>query len=81
MHPESYQAAENLLKRFSLKEAEVKANGQILKQSIQNEDVQLAELAGDCGVGTPTLEDIIVFLNKFFQLVPEKSKIYLCRAG
>ncbi|TDI99477.1 MAG: RNA-binding transcriptional accessory protein [Caldithrix sp.] len=64
VHPESYQAAENLLKRFSLKETEVKANGQILKQSIQNEDVQLAELAGECGVGAPTLEDIIASLEK-----------------
>ncbi len=64
VHPESYQAAENLLKRFSLKETEVKANGQILKQSIQNEDMQLAELAGECGVGAPTLEDIIASLEK-----------------
>ena len=64
VHPESYQAAENLLKRFSLKETEVKENGQILKQSIQNEDVQLAELAGECGVGAPTLEDIIASLEK-----------------
>ena len=64
VHPESYQAAENLLKRFSLKETEVKANGQVLKQSIQNANANLVDLANDCGVGLPTLEDIIASLEK-----------------
>ncbi len=64
VHPESYQAAESLLKRFSLKEAEVKASGQLLRQNIQTANAALSDLATECGVGIPTLEDIIASLEK-----------------
>ena len=64
VHPESYSAAEKLLKHFDLSEAEVKRNGQILREKIQETKSQIHKLANDCGVGVPTLEDIIASLEK-----------------
>ncbi|MFQ5708147.1 MAG: Tex family protein [bacterium] len=64
VHPESYQAAEKLLKRFDLSEAEVRGNGQILRKKIRESQIKLESLASDCGVGLPTLEDIIASLEK-----------------
>jgi len=64
VHPESYQAAQTLLERFGLSEAEVRGNGQILRRKVQEAGVPLAELAEACGVGVPTLEDIVASLEK-----------------
>lgn len=64
VHPESYQAAETLLQRFGLSKAEVRGNGQILRRKVQEAGVPLAELARACGVGVPTLEDIVASLEK-----------------
>ncbi|MFQ5674528.1 MAG: helix-hairpin-helix domain-containing protein, partial [bacterium] len=64
VHPESYSAAEKLLQRCQLNQTEVKSNGALLKKKIQSENMQLDVLAVECGVGLPTLEDIIASLEK-----------------
>ncbi len=64
VHPESYQATETLLKRLSLKETDIRANGQVLRQKITGENLKFQDLATECGVGVPTLEDIIDSLEK-----------------
>ncbi len=64
VHPESYGAAEKLLERLNLKTDEVKGSGQLLRQKIQEAKINYAQLAQECGVGIPTLEDIIASLEK-----------------
>jgi uncharacterized protein len=64
VHPESYGAAEKLLGRFDLKSEQIKGHGQLLRQKIQAEKINIAQLASECGVGIPTLEDIIASLEK-----------------
>ncbi len=64
VHPESYPAAETLLKRFNLDAQDIKGNGQILRHKIQESEIQISDLARECGVGIPTLEDIISSLEK-----------------
>ncbi|MFQ5602340.1 MAG: Tex family protein [bacterium] len=64
VHPESYDAADNLLKRLNITLDEVKNNGKILNQKIQYSRLKLDELAKSVGVGLPTLEDILVSLEK-----------------
>lgn len=64
VHPESYQATETLLKRLSLKETDIRANGQVLRQKIVREKLKIQDLATECGVGVPTLNDIIDSLEK-----------------
>lgn len=62
IHPESYEAAEKLLQRFSIGHAEARAVGKTIKTNLQGQN--LAELAGDFGVGLPTLQDIIDAIEK-----------------
>jgi uncharacterized protein len=64
VHPESYGAAEKLLARFNLKTEEIKGSGHLLRQKIQEANIPVAQLAQECGVGIPTLEDIIASLEK-----------------
>jgi uncharacterized protein len=64
VHPESYEAAKTLLKRFGLSETEVRRNGEILREKMKQSKSQIHKLANDCGVGIPTLEDIIASLEK-----------------
>ncbi|MFQ5864482.1 MAG: Tex family protein [bacterium] len=64
VHPESYEAAETLLKQFDLQVAEVRRNGKILRQKINETQVKIDQLAKKCGIGIPTLEDIISSLEK-----------------
>ncbi|MCG8603584.1 helix-hairpin-helix domain-containing protein, partial [bacterium] len=64
VHPESYEATERLLQRFGLAEKEVQANGKILRDRIRDSQLRMDELASDCGVGLPTLNDIISSLEK-----------------
>lgn len=64
VHPESYDATERLLRRFNLSVAELKDQGEILRQKINESEVKMEELAKECEVGLPTLEDIISSLEK-----------------
>jgi uncharacterized protein len=64
VHPESYEATEKLLRRFSLAEKDVQANGNLLRENIRESQIRMDQLATDCGVGVPTLEDIISSLEK-----------------
>jgi uncharacterized protein len=64
VHPESYQAAETLLKRFNLSVTELRGHGEILHQKIDESKVKIEDLAKQCEVGIPTLEDIISSLEK-----------------
>ena len=64
VHPESYGAAEKLLERFSLKSEQIKGHGHLLRQKIQETKINIGQLAQECGVGIPTLEDIIASLEK-----------------
>ena len=59
VHPESYKAAEGLLKHFGLTAKDLK-NGAAIKA----EPAELSSLADELGVGIPTLQDIIKELNK-----------------
>jgi uncharacterized protein len=64
VHPESYPATEVLLQKFALTEQDVKKDGRLLAEKIRTSSVKLAELAEQCRVGLPTLEDIITSLEK-----------------
>lgn len=63
VHPESYGAAEKLLKLcgFTLKDVE---NGDIVSLPIKLRALKLDKAAEECGVGRATLEDIIKELQK-----------------
>jgi len=63
VHPESYTAAETLLERCGYTLDDVKAGGlSDLKRNA--ESIGLETLASQCGVGAPTLADIIRELTK-----------------
>lgn len=64
VHPESYVAAEKLLRLLELEESDVRANGLILKMKVQQTGKSISDLALECGVGVPTLEDIISSIEK-----------------
>ena len=63
VHPESYDAAKKLLDLFGYSQNDVATNG---ASGIGGKvkDYGLAKAAEECGVGTPTLTDIIVELEK-----------------
>ena len=63
VHPESYAAAEKLLALCGYTLADVKA-GAISELKQRAEQLGLDKLALDCGVGAPTLADIIKELGK-----------------
>ena len=63
VHPESYAAAEKLLELCSLSLADIKAGGLADLQN-RTEAMGLDKLAAACGVGVPTLTDIIKELAK-----------------
>ena len=62
IHPESYNATEKLLKKFEIEDVNI--GGKILKQKISAEKINLAEIAGEINCGVPTLEDILLNLEK-----------------
>ncbi len=63
VHPESYPAVEKLLKHFGLTKDDITAEGlSTLSQKIEAEGV--AKIAKECGVGEPTLMDIVAELQK-----------------
>ena len=63
VHPESYQGAEKLLERFgyTLEDA---AQGRLEALEDQVKQAGEAQVAEDCGVGVPTLRDILTELRK-----------------
>ncbi len=63
VHPESYKAAERLLKLCGYRLSELSSAG---LQDIETraKEIGLVKLADDCGVGVPTLTDIIKELGK-----------------
>ena len=63
VHPESYAAAERLLTLCGYSLSDVKAGG-IAELKQRAEALGLDKLAADCGVGAPTLADIIKELMK-----------------
>ncbi len=64
VHPESYDAAEKLLDRFHLRIEDIRSNETLLEIKIKSSDNNLSLLAKECGVGVPTLKDIISSLQK-----------------
>lgn len=63
VHPESYEAAKKLLKMFNFSEIDVK-NGTIQNLPNYVEMKGKDKVANECGVGVPTLEDIVRELVK-----------------
>ncbi|MGM9632652.1 MAG: Tex family protein [Eubacteriales bacterium] len=63
VHPESYEAALKLLKKFEFDEDDVKA-GKLSMLRIKAQKYGFAKLADEIGVGEPTLMDIIGELEK-----------------
>lgn len=63
VHPESYEAAEKLLKimGYTLEDVRLKKLGN-LKQEVEKKDI--AKIAAEIGVGVPTLRDIVNELLK-----------------
>ncbi len=61
VHPESYAAAEKLLKMFELELTE-QDGGAALAQRVREAGEE--KVAGSCGVGVPTLRDIVAELQK-----------------
>ncbi|MDZ7361944.1 MAG: RNA-binding transcriptional accessory protein [candidate division KSB1 bacterium] len=64
IHPESYKAAERFLTIAEMKPQEVRGNAKLLREKLKALKKTLPELAQECGVGLPTLEDIIAALEK-----------------
>ncbi|WP_099204271.1 Tex family protein [Scatolibacter rhodanostii] len=63
VHPESYEAAQKLLDLFSYSKKDVAA-GDIASLPDNVQKYGLAKTAEECGVGVPTLQDIIAELLK-----------------
>ncbi len=64
VHPESYSAAERFLTILELTPEMVRTQRQLFNTKIKNLGRPLAEIAAECGVGLPTLEDIIAAMEK-----------------
>ncbi len=64
IHPESYEAAGRFLTIAEMKPQEVRGNAKLLREKIKALKKTLADLAQECGVGLPTLEDIIAAMEK-----------------
>ncbi len=64
VHPESYGAAQALIRRFGLDESQIRSNTRALSQQMKAMHFDMGELAKECGVGVPTLQDIIESLDK-----------------
>ena len=63
VHPESYKAAETLLAKCGYTLADVKS-GNLAELKAKAEAMGLESLASECGVGAPTLADIVKELMK-----------------
>jgi len=62
IHPESYQATELLLQKFAVDD--IHQGGKYLKKKIDEEKVNIDELAAELHCGIPTLTDILSDLEK-----------------
>jgi uncharacterized protein len=62
IHPESYSVTEELIRRFKIDD--IAQGGAVLKLKMKSENVSLADLADELGVGEPTLADILANLEK-----------------
>jgi uncharacterized protein len=62
IHPESYSAAEELLKKFSV--TDLNQGSRQIKQKIKKENISLEKLAEEIDCGLPTLKDILDDLEK-----------------
>ena len=63
VHPESYTAAENLLKLCEYSDKDVK-NGSVKDLSVRVQSKGAEELAKELGIGVPTLNDIVKELER-----------------
>ena len=63
VHPESYNAAQTLLEMCGYTKSDV-ATGNLNDLRTRVEGVGIEKLANNCGVGVPTLEDIVAELMK-----------------
>ncbi|MCL4705693.1 RNA-binding transcriptional accessory protein [bacterium] len=64
VHPESYSAAERFLTILELTPEMVRTQRQLFNAKIKTLGRSLTEIAAECGVGLPTLEDIIAAMEK-----------------
>jgi uncharacterized protein len=64
VHPESYEAAEKLIRQLDLKIEEVKNSGQVVKLKLKHSKKSVDDLAVECSCGKETLLDIIDSLEK-----------------
>lgn len=62
IHPESYSAAEELVRRFKL--SDMAQGGSVLKLKMKAEQISPSELASELAIGEPTLVDILDNLEK-----------------
>lgn len=62
IHPESYEATEKLCELFSIDLTNLKEQNKVISEKLKNIDKE--EVAGQIGVGVPTLELIIENLQK-----------------
>ena len=63
VHPEAYEAAETLLKLCAYTKQDV-AEGKLDNLQNRVDDLGMESLAQQCGVGVPTLEDVVKELQK-----------------
>lgn len=63
VHPESYEAAQGLLDLFGYKKADVE-KGKVIDLAEKVKEMGAARAAESCGVGVPTLHDIVTELSK-----------------
>jgi uncharacterized protein len=64
VHPESYEAAERFLTIVEMQPQEVRGSGKLLREKLRALKKNLGEIAQECGIGLPTLEDIIAAIEK-----------------
>ncbi|MBC7187174.1 MAG: RNA-binding transcriptional accessory protein [Calditrichaeota bacterium] len=64
VHPESYPAAEKLLKELGLSLEEARKEGEVVRKRMQERGLTVAELAVRCGCGPETLADIVESLAR-----------------
>lgn len=62
IHPESYEATQKLLQKFSIED--VQQEGRLLKSKIKESAVLLKDLLPELGIGEPTFNDILDNLEK-----------------
>jgi uncharacterized protein len=63
VHPESYPAVEKLLKRLGYTDADIKS-GNLQDIGDRLPEAEVKKIAEECGIGVPTLRDIVSELKK-----------------